>query len=71
MMLPFFGTGKILTMTKAMLEHFEFIGWVWDCQVFGGWEDVDSTPRLFSTGHEIIPLPFWQFQNVLILRKMG
>ena len=54
-----------------MLEHFEFIGRVWDGQVFGGWEDVDSTPRLFSTGHEIIPLPFWQFQNVLILRKMG
>ena len=52
-----------------MIEHrFNFLGRVWDGHVFGGWDDVESVPRLFSTRDET-NIPKWQFQHVLILRK--
>lgn len=50
-----------------MIEHkFNFLGRVWDGRVFGGWDDVESNPGLFSRSVEVA---IWQFQNVLILRK--
>ena len=37
-----------------MLEYrFSFLGRVWDGHVFGGWDDEEAVPRLFSTSGEI------------------
>jgi hypothetical protein len=52
-----------------MIENFDFMGRVWDGHVFGGWNDIDALPKLFSVLRDISPVRTWQFQNVLILRK--
>jgi hypothetical protein len=56
-----------------MLERFNMLGRVWNGQVFGGWDDIDSVPKLFSDREEIIRngdiAGTWQFQNWLVLQK--
>ena len=53
-----------------MIQHkFDFVGRVWDGRVFGGYNDVDIAPGLFQE-HPEMALKQWQYQNVLILRKV-
>jgi hypothetical protein len=56
-----------------MLDGFNMLGRVWNGQVFGRWDDIESVPKLFPELGDINMFSdiqwHWQYQNWLILQK--